>query len=160
MTGVKECLPPFLLYGGSAHPLLPKAYSVAPCLPFLRSWQHESIGVDSQASNEVTKSWLSPSSLPPTEFLFHEENFLFWFFYNSVKKAILRSYPICVIEIYSQLSRSAGSGHLFSHMSLHWSDRSAGASFFSSYSHHTFPDPWVYHRCFLRQVVSRINPCL
>lgn len=96
--------------------------------------------------------------LLPTEFLIYKGNFIFSSFpdsfYNSEERAVLRFYPIYSIWIYSQLFKSAASGHWLSHVSPLGSDVFDGTHPFSlptpvtallvqgSIPEDAFPDSW------------------
>lgn len=102
--------------------------------------------------------------LLPTEILIYKGNFIFSSFpdsfYNSAEKAVLRYYPIYSIWIYSQLFKSAASGHWLSHASPLGSDLFGGTRpFLPSNPSHGSPGPGLHHRgCFPRQLISRMQP--
>lgn len=141
--------------------------TVAPCLPLPGErvlnkncwWWTQRAPLRKQNSGYLTVLLL------PTKFLIYKGNFIFSSFpdsfYNLAEKAVLRFYPIYSIWLYSQLFKSAASGHWLSHVSLHGNDGFGGTHpFLPSNSRHSSPCPGLYHRgYFPRQLISRIQPC-
>lgn len=157
---MNECPPIFQGLWGQALPSCSTRLTVAPCLTLPGEsvlnmncwwWTHRA-PLRKQNSGYLTVLLL------PTEFLIYKGNFIFSSFpdsfYNSEERAVLRFYPIYSIWIYSQLFKSAASGHWLSHVSPLGSDVFDGTHPFSlptpvtallvqgSIPEDAFPDSW------------------